>query len=379
MEHRIVPLVKAIRLLARARPAPRRCRCPLARAAGRYAAGDYAAAAPVPACRAAGRDGFLVRAGAASGVYRVAGAYSPAAPPPDIPEDGAAYRVEKGSPLPDGADVVPAARATLVGTNAVRLPPASGEAAVACGSLLAAGTPVVARGERISPGAAALLRASGLAEVEVLDPPVVHVVVIGTEIVAGVVPDLATPWLRDTLGGLGITVTPVATLPDEEDRIRDCIVDTLAGGCVVACGGTGEGLTDLTRAAIRPGGIRFVAESVALSPGSTAAIAFARAGAGLFMPGDHESVAALTHALLRPALARGLGMKIGSWEEAAPLPLVRPWSGPGEVHAFVSAAIREGAIEVMDAPGAGGVLGGARHALMPPGGNERRQAVPVPP
>jgi len=25
------------------------------------------------------------------------------------------------------------------------------------------------------------------------------------------------------------------------------------------------------------------------------------------------------------------------------------------------------------------VLGGARHALMPPGGNERRQAVPVPP
>lgn len=333
----------------------------------------------MPARRTAGRDGFLVGAGAPPGVYRVAGEYSPAAPPPHAPGEGTTYRVEKGSPIPDGADVVPAVSAALVGTGAVRLPSPSGETAVPAGSLLAAGTIVVARGERISPGAAALLRASGLDEVEVIDPPVVHVVVIGTEIARGVVPDLATPWLRDTLGGLGIPVTQVAALPDDAERIRGCIVDALAGGCVVACGGTGDGLTDVTIDAFRPGGIRFVAESVAMIPGSTAAIALARAGAGLFMPGDPESMVALTHALLRPALARRFEMKIGSWEDAPPLPLLHPWSGPGDVHAFVPAAVREGAIEVVDRAGAGGLLAGARHALMPPGGRERRRAVPVPP
>ena len=167
--------------------------------------------------------------------------------------------------------------------------------------------------------------------------------------------------------------------PDDEDRIRRCVIDALAGGCVVACGGTGDGLTDLTFAAFRPGGMRFLAESVALAPGSTAAVAAARSGACLFMPGDPESIVALTHALLRPALARRLEVKMGSWEEAPLLPLLGSWSGPGDVHAFVPAAIRESAIEVVDRGGAGGLLHGGGYALMPPGGRDRRRAVPVPP
>ena len=377
MDHRILPLVRAIRLLARAWPAPRTYRCPTARALGVYAAQDLRAPRDVPARAASGCDGFLVRADAAAGTYRVAGAHSPSSPPLVTPGEGLAWRVEKGTPLPEGTGLVPIASATLVGTATVQLPAPAGEAIANPGSMLAAGTRIVAKGQRIGPRALALLAAGGVQEVEAIDPPVVHLVAIGSELLLPGAVDIDTRYIRDALGVLGISASIVDVVPDQDECIRERVANALAGGCVVACGGTGSGLADRTVASFRPGGIRFAAEGIALCPGETAAIALARHGACLFMPGDPQDVAALTHALLIPALARRTAMRIGSWEEAPPAPLVKPWSGPPDKHLLLPATYMHGNIEIVATRGVGGLFAGEGYALLAPGERERTRAVPT--
>jgi len=378
MEHRILPLVKAIRILARALPAPRTYACPLARAAGAYAARDVRAPNPVPAHPVSRVDGFLVRAGAAGGAYRVAGECSPLACPTELPADGLTLRIEKGTRVPPGAAVVPVASAALVGSATVRLSAPCETAIAQPGALLASGALIVGKGERVGAGAVALLAAAGLDRIEAVDPPAVHVICIGSEFVDSESPEIDTRYLHDSLGARGIPVSLVAVVPDEEARIRDCVVNALAGGCVVGCGGTGAGLTDRAVASFRPGGIRFVAEGVALSPGESTAIALSQNGACLFMPGDPEDVVAVTQLLLVPALARCSGMKIGSWQEAAPAPLARPWSGEPDKHLLVPAMYDSGTLEVRDAAGAGGLLRAGMHALLPPGERERMHGIPLP-
>ncbi len=377
MDHRILPLVKAIRLLARTWPAPRTYHCPTARALGVYAAQDLRAPHAVPERAAAGSDGFLVRANAPSGAYRVAGSHSPSCPPTGAPGEGLALRVEKGTSLPEGTGLVPVAAATLVGSATVQLPAPGIDAIANPGSLIAAGTRIVAKGQRIGPGALALLAASGADQVEAIDPPVVHLVAIGSELLESGAVDIDTRYIRDALGARGISASVVDVVPDDEERIRVRVADALAGGCVVACGGTGSGLTDRTVASFRPGGIRFVAEGIALCPGETAAIALARHGACLFMPGDPQDVVALTHALLLPALARRTAMKIGSWEEASLLPLAKPWSGPPNMHLLLPAMYMHGKIEIVTTSGVGGLFAGEGYALLAPGEWERTRGTPT--
>jgi molybdenum cofactor synthesis domain-containing protein len=81
--------------------------------------------------------------------------------------------------------------------------------------------------------------------------PSAMVVTIGTELVLGEIENGNATWLCATLTQLGVTVLATTAVPDDIDRIADCVRRASAeADLVVVCGGLGGTPDDVTRLAI---------------------------------------------------------------------------------------------------------------------------------
>jgi molybdenum cofactor synthesis domain-containing protein len=78
--------------------------------------------------------------------------------------------------------------------------------------------------------------------------PSAMVVTIGTELVLGEIENGNATWLCATLTQLGVTVLATTAVPDDIDRIADCVRRASAeADLVVVCGGLGGTPDDVTR------------------------------------------------------------------------------------------------------------------------------------
>jgi len=372
MKARIFTLIQAINAVAGALPPPGRRTCPLEKAYGHYAAGEKAAPRDVPSRFSAPRDGFVVRPGSLSGEYDIS-AFHPVDSPCDLPPAGATCRVEEGTPVNPECLFVPVSKACLVGTGRVRLEDPAAGILREPGSFIRKGTLIVPQGGLVTERVWALLAASGVTALEVVDSPTVHVAAVGSELTAET--ETSGRFLVRFFRSLHLPVVFSGVVADEEEEIRREILNTMPGGLLIFCGGTGRGLTDLTINALRGEKVRFRCEGVRLRPGEGTVIVVGMGGVCVAVPGAPEAAAAAAYALLAPAAARWLGISAGEWPAGGRLPLAVPFRDASDSHLVLAGEVREGKIFLTPEGGKGGLLGAESVIMVPPGEKPRREAV----
>ena len=264
-------------------------------ALGRVLQGRACADAPVPAFRAAVKDGFAVKAGDA-GSRRVVGAQRAGAPVEDLRVDsGEAAYITTGAPVPDGADAVvmvehcsraeggppfgrcdPApGKGELV--HVVGPPCVSGQEIRQVGSDVQEGEVVLEAGQRLGPAEIGLLATVGVQEVSVRRRPLVAVLSTGDEVVDGFsgarpgfgqVRDANRPMLLAAAAEAGAEVLDLGILGDEEGGLEEAIKEAARAGSdvLLTSGGVSMGDKDLLKGTLeRLGRIHF--GKVLMKPG----------------------------------------------------------------------------------------------------------------
>ena len=168
---------------------------PVARAAGRVAAADVAAAVDVPHFARAAMDGYALAGESTFGAtsyapvtVRVVGASMPGRPFAGAVARGEAVSIATGAPVPDGCDAV------LMAENAdeeevdgvryvkVSAPVAPRKNVGQVAEDVRRGTVVVAAARRLRPQDLAVLLSVGVGEVQVVRRPAVRIIVTGDEL-----------------------------------------------------------------------------------------------------------------------------------------------------------------------------------------------------
>jgi molybdopterin biosynthesis enzyme len=237
---------------------------------------------------------------------------------------------------------------------------------------------ICARGARITPARAALLAWVGLERVRVIERLSAQVLAIGNEL-GELRPEVTGRLLADLLEEFGVQATVAGVIGDSPEEIRGARDRLLAGGLVVACGGTGGGLSDRTLHALRTMDLRILGEGLNVFPGESTALSIRGEGVCVCVPGDPEAAFAATHFLLRPALARWLGCPLPAWSTRPRVPLAEPWSGPVALYVMAPAIPTGRTVTVADRRGAGGLLGAAARVVLLPGAATRTEGVMVGP
>ena len=264
-------------------------------ALGRVLQGRACADAPVPAFRAAVKDGFAVKAGDA-GPWRVVGAQRAGAPVEDLRIDSeeAAY-ITTGAPVPDGADAVvmvehcsraedgpPFGRCDPTPgegelVHFIGPPCVSGQEIRQVGSDVQEGEMVLEAGQRLGPAEIGLLATVGVREVSVRRRPLVAVLSTGDEVVDGFsgarpgfgqVRDANRPMLLAAAAEAGAEVLDLGILGDEEGGLEGAIKEAARAGSdvLLTSGGVSMGDKDLLKGTLeRLGRIHF--GKVLMKPG----------------------------------------------------------------------------------------------------------------
>ncbi|MFB6079184.1 MAG: gephyrin-like molybdotransferase Glp [Halarchaeum sp.] len=282
-------------------------------AAGRTLAAPTAAARDVPGYERAAMDGYAVRAADTFGASERDPAVLRAS---ETMGPDAAVRVHTGSELPAGADaVVMIEDVEEYGDDVEVLDPVAGGANVgAPDEDVAAGQRLHDAGHRLRPSDLGLLKASGVDEVTVADPPEVAVIPTGEELVQ------SDPEPGEVVETNGLTVSRLVdhwggraryrdVVTDDEDALREAVERDLDADVVVTTGGSSVGERDLTPDVVASLG-ELVFHGVALRPGHPVAAGVVDDTPVICLPG--YPVACIVNAVqfLRPTLKRAGGMPV---------------------------------------------------------------------
>lgn len=113
---------------------------------------------------------------------------------------------------------------------------------------------------------------------EVIPPKIkkVGVIVTGTEVYEGRIKDAFVPVLKEKLGDYGLDVHESTILPDEEEKIKEKILEFKEKGheLILVTGGMAVDSGDLTPAAIKNTGADVVSRGVPIFPGAMIMLAY---------------------------------------------------------------------------------------------------------
>jgi len=101
-------------------------------------------------------------------------------------------------------------------------------------------------------------------------------IVTGTEVYEGRVKDAFEPVLREKLEDYGLGITETVLLPDDEEKIKEKIIEFKEKGyeLILVAGGMAVDSGDLTPAAIRKTGADVVSRGVPIFPGAMIMLAY---------------------------------------------------------------------------------------------------------
>lgn len=309
----------------------------LHQATGRVLAEDVRAAVASPPFDQSAMDGWAVRVedarvGASLRIQEAVIAAGAGAP--EALQPGCALRIFTGAMIPPGADaVVRQERARVEGDRAVLAEDArAGQDVRRRGEALDEGVVLARAGEVVSAGLASALAMVGVAEVSVVRPCRVRLLVTGDEVVpvgevrrAGALFDGNTPLLVAALGADPRVALSVTRGPDEAQALGALMAEARAEAeLVITTGGASVGDRDLIREASVGAGFEAVFWKVAQKPGKPLYLARHPGGAlHLGLPGTPAAVAVASALHLRWALAAMLGQplparRVARWASEPP-------------------------------------------------------------
>lgn len=243
----------------------------------------------------------------------------------DVLTPGWSAPVEHRQPIPRHADAVIATTATevrqrsdgrlemlmrdpLSGVPDERVRPDLGEGIVRQAAVSSAGHPLLPAGRLVTPEVLALAAARGLDEIDVVRPPVVGTLVLGSHLLDrglprhGRVRDALGATVPAFVGALGARGNPAVRAPDTEDlllrEIEDAAVDVL-----ITTGSTAPDPDNHLRAILRDLNARWLVDGVSVTPG--AQMLLARLPDGRFLiglPGDPTAALAGLITLATPLI-----------------------------------------------------------------------------
>jgi putative molybdopterin biosynthesis protein len=299
-----------------ARPAER---VPVAAALGRVLATDVAAPVDVPGFVRSNMDGFAVRAASTFGAseeeprtLRLLGetAAVGSAPRAEVGE-GDAMVIATGAMVPRGADAVVMVEDTDAegDTLAVRRAVAPGANIAGAGSDMARGEVVLRRGTALGSRDTGVLAALGIAAVDVVRKPRVHLFSTGDELVepgsaleAASIYDCNGRVLADAVREAGAEVVEGGIVRDDEQELRRRLDEALAAAdLVLFSGGTSKGAGDLSYRMVEERG-EIVVHGVALKPGKPIVMARVESKPIVILPGFPTSAVFTFHEFVSPWL-----------------------------------------------------------------------------
>ena len=302
-------------------------------AIGRVLAEGLTATVDVPAHDVSAMDGFAlagyVEAGA---VLPVDGIVAAGDPPGADLRPGAALRIMTGAPTPAGADrVIPIEQTEFDGGGAgngdvriVETVPA-GRHIRRQAEVTAAGGPLLAAGELLTPGGAGVLATHGISEAPVHRRPTVATLSTGDEVVPaeaepgpGQLRDSHRDFLRSALAQLGIGARSLGIARDDPDELREKVQRGLDSDVLLISGGVSMGEFDFVEQVLGETGLgcRFLFDAVAIQPGKPLVAARHDRGWVFGLPGNPASAMVTYWLFVRPLLRIMTGAEDAYWRGA---------------------------------------------------------------
>ena len=302
-------------------------------AVGRVLAEDLTATVDVPAHDVSAMDGFALGGDAPPGAVLPVGGIVAAGDAPGaelLP--GAALRIMTGAPAPAGADrVIPIEQTEFdagdAGNGAVRIvePVQEGRHIRRQAEVTAAGGPLLAAGELLTPGGAGVLATHGIHEAAVHRRPTVATLSTGDEVVPaeaepgpGQLRDSHRDFLRAALSQLGIDARPLGIARDDPDELRARVERGLDSDVLLISGGVSMGEFDFVEQVLGDTGLgcRILFDAVAIQPGKPLVAARHDRGWVFGLPGNPASAMVTYWLLVRPLLRRMTGVADSYWQGA---------------------------------------------------------------
>ncbi len=291
-------------------------RIPLSEARGRFLARDLASDVDWPPFDTSAMDGYAVRledvavpgATLAERPGVLAAGDRPAAPL----TPGEAVRVMTGAPIPEGTEaIVPVEEARReAGRIGATSPPRPGQHIRRRAESIAAGVPLLSRGERLSAAGVAIAALAGADPIEVHGRPAITIAVTGNELVPvaskpgpGQLRDSNGPMLAALCLAAGRPAETRPAVPDEDGAVGRLFREAGSRETVlVTSGGVSAGDLDLLPEEAVRAGFEILFHRVAVRPGRP--VAFGRRGAILWfgLPGNPVSASVAFHLFVRHAL-----------------------------------------------------------------------------
>lgn len=339
----------AARLAART---PRRVR--RAEAAGLTLAADLEATVDMPPADVSAMDGYAAAGEPPVGVpLPVAGVAAAGRPPGFELAPGAVCKIMTGAVVPAGADrVIPVELSDGGGERVVF----SAVEPAGChirrrGEVTRRGATALAAGAPLTPGAISLAAAHGHAELTVLPPPTVAVVVTGDEVVPpesepgpGQLRDSNSAFLLAAGRSLGLEPRHLGIAPDDRDGLAALVARGLESEVLLLSGGVSMGEFDLVEDVLADLGCETLFDRVAIQPGQplvAARHAGDRGDGWVFgLPGNPASVMVTFWLFVRPLLRRLMGFDDGFWHGALAAELAAPLPASKGRDRFLAAHVR---------------------------------------
>lgn len=297
-------------------------------AIGRVLARDVASTVALPAFDNAAMDGVALasahRPPIAGSEWQIAARIGAGEPAPD--DDGVAWEIMTGAPLPARADTVVAVE------DVERLPPDTSppshirlreDARVGAnirrrGEDVQVGEPLMRGGTLIETAQLMLMAGVGIDAVDVARRPRIALLATGREIVAageplppGGIHDATSPYLFAAATAAGAEMVRIVRVGDDVATFDAALDTALADGVdlVLSTGAVSKGCYDFVPSALEARGAERLFHGVAMRPGKPVLAARLREGAMFVgLPGNPLSTAVGFRFLVEPLLRAWLGM-----------------------------------------------------------------------
>lgn len=334
------------------------------RSLGRYTAQMVHAARDQPAAPLSAMDGHAIRFADMPGPWTLAGDVAAGAVPSRALAPGEAVRIFTGAMLPDGADTIVvqedssanAARLRLTGEGPAR----RGAHVRSAASDFAAGSVLLDRGMRITPGAMAAAIMGGAAAIAVGQRPRVAIVTTGDELVPPGVPpapgqiaDSNGAMLAAMLASEPADISPPHRIGDDRAALTRLIAALASRhDVIVTVGGASVGAHDHVRAALADAGGRLDFWKVAMKPGKPLIAGTLGDALLLGLPGNPAS-AFVTATLFLLPLVRHLAGAAAPLPRILHAPLAAALEGGGARREYLRAVIDDNGVRALDGQDSG--------------------------
>jgi len=298
-------------------------RIPVDTALGRVAAEDVRAVVDVPPFARAMMDGYAVRAndvaqaGVQLNVSGMVAAGSALTPPV---RQGEAVRIFTGAPLPPGADAILRQEWCSASEDGrvitVLRPLAHGESVQTRGEDAHPGDVLVPTGRRLTAADVAVCKASGVADLDVIDAPLVAILVTGSELVQdprlplahGQIYGSNDAWLRGKIEEDGARVGAVMYVADDQAAIEAAIaLLAQSHDFIVSTGGVSVGDYDFIPRAVGKLAGKLDIEKVWMRPGSPFVLGRVQQAVVFGLSGNPAASFIQYETLVRPAIRMSMG------------------------------------------------------------------------